>query len=223
MGGGYQPKRSGVYAVAQRIFNIERSIAALNARISGLGIQVDKANGKLIISAGRSLEVDGSEIIGGSLTVTGDTLIEGNLSVPNGSINNAALANPVSFANGNADANSTNFTVAGSNLAVVTISVPSGFTSAEVMCFSVAGNTRNLGAGVAPFYVQAWIGSSFSTVLGTDCVDGGSASISAAWTASLTGLSGSFQAGTWAAVDSTTGWKSGGADAHTVVSATFLR
>lgn len=141
MGGGYQPKRSGVYAVAQRIFNIERSIAALNARISGLGIQVDKANGKLIISSGRSLEVDGSETIGGSLTVTGNTLIEGNLSVPNGSITNAALSNPVIPLNGLATGSNYSLPVittfgpggGGTTRATVTLTVPANCTSAILL------------------------------------------------------------------------------------------
>lgn len=232
MGGGYSHQTKGTpLALAAEIMKLKVLIDALRRSIANLGIQIDTVAKKLIIAAGRSLEVDGSLTVGGSATVsgtldvTGNTIIGGTLSLPNGIIDNAALANPVSFANGNADLNSTNLTVAGSDLAVVTIAVPSGFTSAEVSCFSTLGNTRTAGAGAAPFYIQAWIQTSGagSQVLGTDCMDGGSTSISAAWTAKLTGLSGSFQCGTWAAVDGTTGWASGKANAHTVVSATFLR
>lgn len=82
MGGGYSPQREGMAAVAHIIRGLKTDLMALNRRISGLGIQVDKADGKLIIAAGRSL------------VVNGDTLIEGNLSVPNGSITNAGLQNP---------------------------------------------------------------------------------------------------------------------------------
>lgn len=147
------------------------------------------------------------------------------LTLRNGIIGDDALENPARFANTFSDVNSVNFSVAGSDLAVVHFTVPAGFTRAQVLCFATVGNSRNLGAGAQPYYMQAWIGSSSSAVIATTAEDGSGVSISTAWTAALSGLSagGTVQAGAWAAVDTTAGWAAGGGNAHVVASATFLR
>lgn len=224
MGGGYSHQTKGTpQALAAEIRKLQTDLAALRRGLANLGIQIDTVDNELVIGAGRSLIVNGSETVGGTLTVTGNTLIEGNLSVPNGSITNAFLQNPTSPAVASAVINSTNLTVAGANLATCTISVPSGFSQAQVLCIATVGNTRTLGAGGAPFYAQAWIGSTISAVYGETCADGSSDLITVAWAADLTGVSGTIQAGAWGAVDTTTGWTSGTANAHSVVQVTFLR
>lgn len=70
----------------------------------------------------------------GTLRVTGDTVIEGDLSVPNGSIDNAALANPVIGTTGTASTG-TGVALPSSlaDFAVVTFTVPAGFTRAVVL------------------------------------------------------------------------------------------
>ena len=130
MGCGYSPKRTGIDAFAKMFRDLGTSVADVNRRITAIGVQVDKANGKLIVSAGRSLEVDGS------LTVTGDTLIEGNLSVLNGSITNDALENPITPKIANGSNHGFALSMAGVNAATATLAVPSGYRQALVFATS---------------------------------------------------------------------------------------
>ena len=133
MGSGYSPKRTGLEALVKQFRGFQTGLAAVNRRISAIGIQVDKANGKLIISSGRSLEVDGSATVGGSLTVTGNTLIEGSLSVPNGSITNAALNAPVyPVAVGSSATNFSVPAIALHTVCTINVPVPAGFSQALV-------------------------------------------------------------------------------------------
>lgn len=233
MAGGYEFQPPYQQMLAAELRKLQNQIDALRAALAGLGIQIDP-NGNLIfdgsrgdlnITNGGTLNVDGNANVGGTLEVTGNTIIGGTLSLPAGIIGNAALANPSAFDVNWADLNSTNLTVAGAYLASMSIPVPSGFTRALVVCNGTVGNTRNVSAGGAPFYVAAIIGATAAATIATTCPDGGSASLTSMWVASLTGLTsgGSISASVWAAVDSTSGWTAGTANAHTVAYATFLR
>jgi hypothetical protein len=167
---------------------------------------------------------------GWALTASGDAIISSDLILGGGIVGDTALANPAHFANGKADNNSTTFTVAGGDIAVATIAVPSGFTTAEVLCFVSVGNSRNTGAGATPFYGQAWVGKAggaftASALISSTCADSSSLSLSVSWADTITGLTpgDSVQGGAWAAVDSTAGWKPNAGNGHAVVAVTFLR
>lgn len=192
MGGGYQPKRVGADRVAQAIKDLQRSDEDINRRISGLGIQVDKADAEVIIAAGRSLVVDGSETVGGSLTVTGDTLIEGNLSVPNGSITNAALNAPVSPVATHAQASNFALTTTNTEKARATISVPSGYSQALVFA-TISAKAQNTTA--AKDFLDGYV-DIFGANFGFDSAAYGdpdyTAEISNSGSALLTGLGSSF-------------------------------
>lgn len=131
MGGGYTHQTQGTpQALPALIKKLAQEIAALNRRISNIGIQIDPVAGELIIASGRSL------------VVNGNTLIEGNLSVPNGSITNAALNAPVYPQIAHAQAANFALTTTATEYVRATISVPVGYSQALVFA-SISANARN--------------------------------------------------------------------------------
>lgn len=245
MAGGYTHNPKGAEGVAKRIREIETELWRLRAAITGIGIQIDPEQNALVVPSGRRVLVDGGSVetasfdgdlaaqtAGTSGVAMGgphDTLIVNNIVLRGQIIGDDALAHPTSVDYNFADVNSTSFTIAGANLAAASITVPSGFTTAMLFCSVNVGDTRSVGAGGAPFYAQAWIGKGSDTtgsaVIATTCADGSSASVGVSWARVLTGLNGGdiLKGGAWAAVDATSGWSSGGGNAHSVVTATFYR
>ncbi len=156
----------------------------------------------------------------------GDGAILGNIFFRPGSVATGALAHPVQFNNYFADNNATTFTVAGGNVATQTFVVPDGFDLAQITVFAMIGNTRNSGAGPAPFYAEAIATnvtaafSSFGPVIAATCADGGSMSIAAALSTEFGGLTAgvTLSVNAWAAVDSLTGWGTTKGNGHMVAS-----
>lgn len=141
-------------------------------------------------------------------------------------------ANPMGFASDFADTDTANMTVAGSDITTGTLAVPGGFSSMYVDVRATVGNTRSDESN-APFYMQAWAEITEdpdswwtrSSVIATTCIGLGSASMTASaafyWTRIPEGYH--IHYGAWAAVDDASGWNSGGANAHALVSVTFTR
>lgn len=202
---------------------LTRRVAELEKRIDQLSTAVPYAMASRNFNGTLNPPTVGTA--GWALTASGEAIISSDLLLGGNLIGDDALQNPTSFATKYNDNNATTLAVAWTDLATVDLTVPTGFTRAQVLCFSTVGNTRTAGAGGAPFYMVAFIGSTQSATIAATCADSSSLSMSTAWVANLTGLTAgaSIHCGSSAAVDSTVGWTASTANAHTVVSATFLR
>lgn len=131
--------------------------------------------------------VTGTETVTGTLNVTGNMVVGGNLSVPNGSITNAALSNPVIPSSGIASGSNYSLPVistfgqggGGTTRATVTLTVPTGCTSAVIL--AVAQDAAyNSTAATDTLY-------SFIDVVGLSWFTAPSADVpSHAWAASIT-------------------------------------
>lgn len=237
MGGGYTHQTKGTPgALAAEVNKMKVEIDALRRAIANLGIQIDPVGGRLVIAAGRSLEVDGSETVGGSLTVSGSETISGSLdvtgpatfggnldvagtlSLPNGIINNDALANPI--ASGIADGDQSGYTFTASNTAFSqSLAVPSGFSTALVLAIATTGmsSTQN-----SVFSARATIAGATGPTINAECAANSAMSVTAAYGTIVTGLNGgSIQV---TANGSTTGICSAGSgNLHITATAIFLR
>jgi hypothetical protein len=231
MAGGYGHNPTGAERLARRLRALEERQTALERALKGIGLQIDPATNALVVSNGRSVASSNyaAGASGFKLDATGNAEFN-SLTLRGGIIGDDALQHPTKVLKNFADVNNTTLTVAGADLAVASITVPAGFTSAQVLCFASVGNARDNVNGAAPFYCQAWVGkvgggSTSSAVIAATCQQSGGMSLSSGWADVITGLSGGdvIQGGAWAAVDSTTGWPTNAANAHSVVCATFYR
>ena len=106
-----------------------------------------QANSSAFNRSGISITAEGVSTVDGELDVTGDLVVSGHaaitgtLSLPSGIIDNDALANPVSSQSVYADISNFNLVHHGFStplpvIKTVTITVPAGFTAANVEVFS---------------------------------------------------------------------------------------
>jgi hypothetical protein len=214
--------------LVRKIRELEQAVKALQG---GTSLQAAAIGaGGLTIQGGAIFiqDVNGNPLItldGSGLTATAA-----------GRIGNAELASPSTFARATQNNDSTNLagvSAGGTFFAIATVTVPDGFSTALLTCQAIVGNSRKTGSGAAPFYMTAWVGgpdqASYTTwplSFASTVQDGASLSMSAEWERELTGLTTgtSIVAGCWGAInDGDTGWVSGGANGHTLLSATFLR
>jgi hypothetical protein len=134
-------------------------------------------------------EVDGTLNVVGNLNVSGPAVITGTLSLPAGIINNDALANPV--LSQSVYGTVSNFTLAASHpipaaisvIKTVTITVPAGFTSANVSVISrVFAYNNNTSGGIDAlgsdyFFCQTGIAGTYDFALGVAVLGNGSSSV----------------------------------------------
>ena len=141
------------------------------------------------------LVVEGYETVNGPLEVNGDAnfngamSITGTLSLPAGIIDNDALTNPVVLSTAGLSQNNFAVPTSDSVYAQATVTVPDGYTRADVLCMVVAGAAN--GSGATDYL---YVSSSINGVRGgeTPQVAGNTnyASAAANGIRSLTGLSG---------------------------------
>lgn len=205
---------------------LQRTQRVLNQRINALGIQIDPANNAVVIGGGRKLELQDAD---GNLLITLGA--NGLTATDNGRIGDGALAHPSQPVAVFADTDSTDLTVSGDDMAIGSVTVPDGFTAAAITVAVNIGDSRSAATDF-PFYGQSWAqiggGSSWamaSAVIANGCPGSSSASIAITSGAYWTGLSAGavIDFGAWAAVDDTSGWLSGGANAHSYLLAAFYR
>ena len=183
-----------------------RSLSAATISDGGLTIRdggglTVRDGGDIAIRDGGILLVDGSTTIGGSLDVTGpatfsgDTTIGGNakitgtLSLPAGIIDNEALASPASFGRTGGAQTGFSIPVAGTDVAVQTIPVPAGYSSAIVMAMATV-SAKNSTTSTDYLYVGAKIGTVEPNATFAQAAPDGWAALSGSATRLVTGLDG---------------------------------
>lgn len=110
--------------------------------------------GGIVINGDGTIDVDGDATFGGDTAIGGNLAVTGTLSLPAGIINNNALANPVVTKVATNSASNYSLTTTGASKTVTTITVPSGFTQAQVMV-SVDASIRNSTATYDYVYCSA--------------------------------------------------------------------
>lgn len=129
------PTRTDPGAIMRMIRDMQADIKALQGALT---------LNSLTIGGGGTITVDGE------LVVTGDTVIDGTLSLPNASVTNDALVSPVASTAINGSA--TGLSVAsGSYVTAVTetITVPAGFTQADIIAIGIGSGSAPTGGGGA--------------------------------------------------------------------------
>ncbi len=136
------------------------------------------------LAAANPLATAGIQADAGGFTVTG------TLGLPAGIIDNAALSDPIVISTAGVSQNNFAVTVAGAVFASAAITVPAGYTRADVQCMTVAGAVNDTGSAD-----YLYVAASINAVAGGEtpqaaAASGGYASAPANGIRSLTGLSG---------------------------------
>lgn len=126
----------------------------------------------------------------GIRAVVGGFNVTGTLGLPAGIIQNDALSDPIVISTASIGQNNFAVTVAGGVFASATVTVPAGYTRADVQCMTVAGAINDTASAD-----YLYVASSINAVAGGEtpqaaAASGGYASAPANGIRSLTGLSG---------------------------------
>lgn len=159
-------------------FNHREMDGSLNRRIRDLERQVQQ------LAAANPLATAGIQAVAGGFTVTG------TLGLPAGIIQNDALSDPIVISTAGVSQNTFATTTAGAVYASATITIPAGYTRADVQCMTIAGAINDTASAD-----YLYVASSINGVAGTEtpqaaAASGGYASAPANGIRSLTGLSG---------------------------------
>lgn len=132
-------------AIVRRIADLERTVRELAAQnnLATAGITV-QPNG---ITVTGSETVTGDLIVSGTETISGDLTVTGTLSLPNGSVNNAALVAPVVISTSGVSQNNINIGTTATVYASAAVTVPDGYSQADILCMVVAGAYNGTTAG----------------------------------------------------------------------------
>jgi cytoskeletal protein CcmA (bactofilin family) len=138
-----------------------------------------------------NLNVSGPINASGNSTFGGNMVINGNLSVPNGSISNSALMAPVVISTSGVSQNNYGVPLsAGTSFANTTVSVPSGYSTADVLCMVVAGAFNGTTSGDYLYVASDINGQPGGETPQFAGPNGGYASAAANGIRTLTGLNG---------------------------------
>jgi len=131
--------------------------------------------------------VDGSLIVTGNLEVSGHAAITGTLSLPSGIINNDALTSPVVPESRWLDASNFGLTTAWVANVTISVTIPDGFTTLQVMA---AGrlNAGNSTANTDALYTKITIGAATQSGFPMPVLPGGFVTSVTALATTLTGL-----------------------------------
>jgi hypothetical protein len=148
----------------------------------------ETVTGALIVNGPET--VNGTQTVNGPLNVNGAMAVTGTLSLPAGIIGNDALTAPVVISTSGLSQNNFATTTAGAVYASATVTVPAGYSQADVLCM-VVGGAINSTASADFLYVA----SSINGIAGGEtpqlaAASGGYASAAANGIRTLTGLSG---------------------------------
>lgn len=146
MAGGYQHNPKGSEGVAKRIREIEAELRRLRAAITGIGIQIDPDTNTLVVPAGRSIRLDGGDMVADGGDVVSGNFVHGStgfkldgtsgtpefndLILRGGIIGNDALTAPVSPKVAHAQASNFSLTTTATQKVDLSIAVPTGYTQA---------------------------------------------------------------------------------------------
>jgi len=132
---------------------------------------------------GGTLDVDAAATFGGAVAITG------TLSLPAGIIDNDALANPITYASDTSYNAGAAVTTTETVKATATVTVPAGFTKAQVWAISDAMAYNSTATGDY-LYVGATINAYYAGESYVNCPSGYATSVSLTAVTALTGLTG---------------------------------
>jgi hypothetical protein len=180
------------FDLRRRLKDVEEQLRKLRntSPFAGTGMSVTadgvtQVDGNLNVTGTEN--VSGSLDVGGTLNVTGNTIIGGTLSLPAGIINNDALSNPVVPDGKYASTSGFGITFAGSFVASLTQTIPSGCTGCIVTATgSVLG--QNSTASSDQLYTSIGINGGFPAQFPTGVGAGTGNTSTRGRTSYLTGL-----------------------------------
>jgi hypothetical protein len=169
-----------------------------------------------------ALVVNGTQTVNGPLNVNGAMAVTGTLSLPAGIIDNAALTDPLVINTSGLTQNNFSIATTGSVVASATVTVPAGYSRADVLCMVVAGAFNSTGAGDY-LYVASSIGGTSGGETPQPALASAFGSASANGIRSLTGLSGGTITVGCSVRTQTAGWAANGSNFANVNAVFFFR
>lgn len=198
MADGFKSQPAGIDAVVAQFVSIQKQLDDARRSLAGLGLHIDGPTGNLIIDANAMLTANFNGTLSPpaagttGVAIVNDTIIVNNIVLAGQIIGNDALTSPVKTDAKNDLNSGYTWTTSFVAQASVTFTVPTGFTTANVLAVGHNG-TQVAGAPSGAIYLYTAVdiaGSGSASSEATLATSGGGVTVPAAWARQITGLTG---------------------------------